>query len=81
MTRYLKAITAFFTALGTWGVTALADDAITNVELFGLCGVVVATVAVFGVPNERPVSQPYDPDISEREPDAGPLRDERGRFV
>ena len=48
---YAKAITAFFTALGTWGGTALADGAITGPEWFGLCGVVVVTAGVFQVSN------------------------------
>lgn len=51
MTRYSKAIIAFFTALGTWGSTGLADGQLTAVEAFGLCGVVVATFAVFQWPN------------------------------
>jgi hypothetical protein len=49
---YPKAIAAFFTALGTWGGTAFADNGLTAVEAFGLCGVVVATVAVWGVTNK-----------------------------
>lgn len=53
MEYYYKAIAAFFTALGTWGVTAFADDGVTAVEAFGLCGVVVATVSVFQVKNKR----------------------------
>lgn len=51
MSPYLKAVMAFFTSLGTWGATAFADNGLTAVEAFGLCGVVVATVAVFAVPN------------------------------
>lgn len=59
LSRYSKAIAAFFTSLGTWGVTALAEDAngvstISGAEWFGLCGVVVATIAVFGVSNTEP---------------------------
>jgi len=46
-----KATIAFFTALGTWGVTAFADNGVTAVEAFGLCGVVVATLGVFQVKN------------------------------
>ena len=46
-----KAATAFFTALGTWGATALLDGEITAVEYFGLTGVIVATLAVFQVSN------------------------------
>jgi hypothetical protein len=50
LSPYSKAIAAFFTALGTWGATAVPDG-ITGVEWFGLCGVVVATLAVFQVTN------------------------------
>lgn len=75
-TRYAKAVTAFFTALGTWGYAVMAADpngvsSITGAEWFGLCGVVVTTAAVWGVPNERPAGEPYAADISEREPEAG----------
>lgn len=54
MKPYAKAIMAFFTSLGTWGTTALSDNGLTTIELFGLCGVIVATVAVFTVPNDPP---------------------------
>ena len=46
-----KAIIAFFGTLGTWGATALADGGLDPVEWFGLCGVVVATAAVWAIPN------------------------------
>lgn len=49
---YAKAIAAFFTSLGTWGGTALADGHIDGVEWFGLTGVVVATTLVFQVTNK-----------------------------
>lgn len=48
---YSKAVAAFFTSLGTWGATAFADNGLTAVEAFGLCGVVVATLAVLQVTN------------------------------
>lgn len=54
---YAKAIAAFFTALGTWGATALADNGIAGAEWFGLCGVIVATVAVFQIPNQPPTDE------------------------
>lgn len=54
MAKYNKAIAAFFTALGTWGGTAMADGQIDGVEAFGLCGVIVATFAVWGVTNTPP---------------------------
>lgn len=56
MKQYAKAVVAFFTALGTWGVTA-APDGYSQAELWGLCGVVVATAAVFQVRNEDPAPQ------------------------
>jgi hypothetical protein len=70
MTRFAKCITALLGGLATWGVTA-APDGYTDVELWGLCAVVAAALAVYAIPNERPVDEPYDPDISEREPDDG----------
>lgn len=51
VSQFSKAIVAFFTALGTWGVTAFADGHLTAVEAFGLCGVVVVTAGVFAVAN------------------------------
>lgn len=54
MTTIAKAAMAFFTSLGTWGATAFADNGLTAVEAFGLCGVVVATIAVWAIPNEPP---------------------------
>lgn len=54
MSQYAKAIAAFFTSLGTWGGTALADGHIDGVEAFGLCGVVVATLTVLQVTNTPP---------------------------
>ena len=65
MTRYAKSIIAFLTALGTWGVTA-APDGYSQIELWGLLGVLVAAAAVFQVPNTPPVGEPADPNISER---------------
>lgn len=66
MSRYAKAVMTFFTALGTWGGTALADSGITSVEWFGLCGVIVATVGVFAIPNTPPSGQFADPNMSEQ---------------
>lgn len=51
MNRYAKAVVALFTALGTWGTTALADGNITGPEWFGLCGVAAAAAAVYTIPN------------------------------
>jgi hypothetical protein len=46
-----KAVIAFFTTLGTWGTTALADGQVDGVEAFGLGGVIVATFGVWTVTN------------------------------
>jgi hypothetical protein len=54
MNAYAKAIAAFFTALGTWGSTCLADGRMDGAEWFGLCGVVVVTVGVWAIPNTKP---------------------------
>lgn len=49
----LKAYVAFLTALGTWGATAYADNGLTIVEVFGLCGVLIAPALVWYVPNRE----------------------------
>jgi hypothetical protein len=51
---YAKAIIATLTALGTWGATAFADNGLTTLEAFGLCGVVVAGLTVYAYPNGAP---------------------------
>ena len=71
MTRYAKSITALLTALGTWGVTAFADDTVSSVELFGLLGVAIATISVFAVPNSPPPGEARNPAMSEQAPEAG----------
>lgn len=48
---YIKCITAFFTLLGTWGATAGANGSYDQVELWGLSGVIVGTLAVYSFPN------------------------------
>lgn len=48
---YIKSITAFFTLLGTWGATAGSDGVYDQVELWGLTGVIVGTLAVYSFPN------------------------------
>jgi len=53
MSQIAKAVVAFFTALGTWGATALADGHLDPVEWFGLCGVIVVTAGVWAVPNSE----------------------------
>lgn len=46
-----KALIALLTALGTWGATASAEEGISGQEWFGLCGVLVAGLAVWAVSN------------------------------
>lgn len=46
-----KAVGGAITALGTWGATAMADGQIDGVEAFGLCGVAVVFLTVFGATN------------------------------
>lgn len=50
--EYAKAIIAFLTALGAWGVTA-APDGYDAAEMWGLCAVVVAGLAVYAYPNKE----------------------------
>lgn len=66
MATVAKALIATLTALGTWGATALADGHLTAVEAFGLCGVAVAGLAVWAIPNANTIT------VS---------RDEKGKFV
>lgn len=73
MTRYAKALTAFVTALGTWGATAAADGRYAQDELWGLTGVLVAALAVFQVPNRPPRGRRRRADVSEQEGHADPL--------
>lgn len=61
--QFAKAIIAFLTALGTWGVTA-APDGYQQAEMWGLCGVIVAGLSVFAYPN-KPDGAP-DPRLSEQ---------------
>lgn len=61
-----KALIAFLTALGTWGATAFADNGLTAVEAFGLCGVLVAGIMVYTIPNADYVAV---------------KRDEKGQFM
>lgn len=51
MKTYLKAIISILGGVSTWGITAAADNAITQVELFGLLGVLSTALAVYAFPN------------------------------
>lgn len=66
MSRYAKAVAAFFGAISTWGLTAAVDGSIDLVECFGLLGALAAVLAVFGVPNTPPDGEARDHNISER---------------
>jgi steroid 5-alpha reductase family enzyme len=65
MSTYAKAIIATLTAIATWGVTAGADGNYSQVELWGLLGVVAAAVAVYAVPNKP---SPTDPPVGPLNP-------------
>lgn len=46
-----KAIIAILGGVSSWGMTAAVDDAITQVELFGLLGVIATALGVYFYPN------------------------------
>ena len=66
MTRYVKTIVAILGGVSSWGITASADNAITQVELYGLLGVIATALGVYAFPNTPPDGEPADPEISER---------------
>jgi hypothetical protein len=66
MSRYAKALAAFLTALAGWGTTALADDHLVAVELFGLSLVFASALTVYAVPNRPPRGSRRQPDVSEQ---------------
>lgn len=56
-----KALIAFIGALGAWGITAAADGTYDQVELWGLCAVVVTGLSTWTVRNYekmRPTNKP-----------------------
>lgn len=55
MSKYWKTILAVLGGVSAWGITAAADDSITQVELYGLLGVLATALAVYGVPNSPEV--------------------------
>lgn len=65
MSRYAKSIAALLTALGTWGATAGADGNYDQLEMWGLCGVLVTGLAVFQIPNRPPRGSRRKPSVSE----------------
>ena len=51
MSKYSKAIAAFFGSLSTWGLAASATGGISAAECWGLLGVLAATFATYQVTN------------------------------
>lgn len=66
MSRYVKTISAFFALLGTWGATAAADGRYDQVELWGITGIIVGSLAVYQFPNTPPHGERSDPNMSEQ---------------
>lgn len=66
MSRYIKTIVAVLGGISSWGITAAADDAITQVELYGLLGILATVLGVYAFPNTPPEGEPADPLVSER---------------
>jgi hypothetical protein len=52
MQTYAKAIIAGLTAIATWGITAGADGSYSQVELWGLLGVIAAAAGTYAIPNK-----------------------------
>lgn len=57
MSAYIKTISALLGGISAWGITAIADGAISPAELFGLLGVFGTALAVFHFPNRPPADQ------------------------
>ena len=72
MTRYAKSLAALLGAIGTWGVTAAEDGAISLGEWFGVLIALSTALAVFALPNRPPGGEPHDPAVSEQDPRAVP---------
>lgn len=51
MKQYIKAIIAVLGGISAWGITAAADNAITQVELYGLLGTLATALGVYAFPN------------------------------
>lgn len=66
MSRYIKSIVALLGGISSWGITAAADDAITQVEIYGLLGVLATVLGVYAFPNTPPAGEPADPAMSEQ---------------
>lgn len=80
MSRYIKAMLAALGAVGTWGITAGADEGYTDVEFYGLLLAMVTALSVYAFPNKPPVGERPDPSLSEQmiyrpDPNNGPGSD------
>lgn len=69
MSRYAKAIVAFFTTLSGAIAGVYADGNAEMPEvLIGLCTVIAASFGVYATPNNPPRGEPADPAMSETGP-------------
>ncbi|HEX2578679.1 MAG TPA: hypothetical protein VHK88_20210 [Aquihabitans sp.] len=68
LSRYRKAIAAILTGLLGWATAVVQSDPeqITSAEWIGAATVIVATIAVYLVPNDAPAGVVADPNVSER---------------
>lgn len=57
---YAKAVVGTLAAIATWGVTAGADGEYSQVELWGLLGVIAAALGIYATTNTPP--GPVEPD-------------------
>ena len=66
MTRYAKAVVAFFTTTAGVIATVYADQLVQTPEvLIGICTVGAATFGVYVMPNTPPAGEARDPGMSE----------------
>lgn len=65
MSRYLKALIAVLGGVSTWGITAASDNSISQVELFGLLGVLSTALGVYAFPNTQPDASETNPSPKE----------------
>ena len=69
MTRYAKAVAAFFTTTAGVIATVYADQLVQVPEiLIGICTVGAATAGVYLMPNTPPRGETRDPNVSETSP-------------
>lgn len=69
MTRYAKAVVAFFTTTAGVIATVYADAVVQIPEvLIGICTIGAATAGVYLMPNTPPLGEPRNPLMSETAP-------------